>query len=220
MQSNIGKFIVIEGSEGAGKTLQAAALTKYLQEQGINVYHTKEPTYGPIGRVIRSDYLSGKRKADDRVLNMLYAADRLDHITNTDDGLLSKINNGITVISDRYYLSSAAYHSSFYFDDDEKSIQAMIDIMNQNTINRNLLKPDITIFIDIDPEVAWQRVNMRNEAKEIFDNIQTIKNLRICYNRSVKYLSNLGDNICRIDGDNTWEIVHEKIIDKIMPILF
>lgn len=41
MLSNIGKFIVIEGSEGAGKTLQAAALTKYLQEQGINGIHTK-----------------------------------------------------------------------------------------------------------------------------------------------------------------------------------
>lgn len=219
MSINRGKFIVLEGIEGSGKTTQTELLYQHLLSKNIKVHKTKEATNGPIGKILHHEYLSGKRKVDGRLINILYVADRLDHITNADDGILNIINNGTTVICDRYYLSSAAYHSSFFFDDSDKRRNAMIDIINQNKVNRDLLKPDITILIDVLPDIALKRVMSRNQPKEIFDDYNTLEKLRICYDSAARYLSDMGDDIIKISSNLSIDDCHNDIVGIVDGVL-
>ena len=96
-----GKFIVFEGIEGSGKSTQTKMLSDYFKSNNIWVHQTREASDGPIGKMLRETYLSGKRKVDTRIINLLYVPDRLDHITNEEDGILSILESGINVISDR-----------------------------------------------------------------------------------------------------------------------
>lgn len=149
-----GKFIVIEGIDGSGKTTQVNMIKDMFERSNIPVHVTRECTDNPIGLLLRNLYLPGKRKCDERVINMLYAADRLDHITNEENGMLPMINNRITVVSDRYYLSSMAYDTYRYVDEYQSYLEALNDITNRNKVNMDLLTPDVTIYIDTPHEVA------------------------------------------------------------------
>lgn len=207
-----GKFIVFEGIEGSGKSTQVKLLTEYLQSKTLPVYQTREASDGPIGKILRSEYLSGKRECDKRLINLLYVPDRLDHITNTEDGILMKIENGFNVISDRYYMSSAAIHSSLFTDEKER-IDEMIKIIKANEININLLKPDITFYIDTDPVVANQRVLKNRKDISIFDNIEYMKRQQTCYENSIDYIRNTyKEFIFKIDGNRSIKEVQEDII--------
>ena len=141
-----GKFIVIEGIDGSGKTTQVKKIEKLLTHNDFHVHVTRECTDNSIGKLLRNLYLPGKRKCDERVINMLYAADRLDHITNEEDGMLNILNEGIHVLSDRYYLSSLAYDTYQYIGTD-KYQPALLDIVYRNKVNMDLLRPDVTIYI-------------------------------------------------------------------------
>ena len=81
-----GKFIVFEGTDGSGKSTQMKMLGKYLKTKGIPVYGTHEPTESPFGALLRS-CLTGRVEADERAIAALFAADRIDHITNSVNGL-------------------------------------------------------------------------------------------------------------------------------------
>ena len=115
-----GKFIVLEGIDGSGKSSQTGPLVRRLEELGVPCRETREPTGGPVGSLIRQIF-TGRATADNRVIAALYAADRLDHLVNEVDGLCAAIDRGITVVSDRYYFSSYAYHS-VDMDIDRKSV--------------------------------------------------------------------------------------------------
>lgn len=105
-----GIFIAFEGIDGSGKSTQIQFLMKKIEEKSIRCYQTCEPSSGPIGSLTRQ-ILTGRIKTDNRVIAAMFAADRLDHLLNPIDGIVSKIEEGIHVISDRYYFSSYAYHS-------------------------------------------------------------------------------------------------------------
>lgn len=214
-----GKFIVLEGNEGCGKSTQTKLLGEYLSTKNIPFYMTNEASDGPIGKIIRSEYLSGKRKADNRILNTLYVADRLDHITNEDDGMIYKINDGINVVSDRYYMSSAAYHSSFFYDDPEECKRAMIDILRMNEINMRLMIPDVTLYLKTSAELCYERVNKREDTSEIFDNLESIKKVSYCYDQAAGYLRSHGENIIIVDGNNSIDVVHNNIVGIINQII-
>lgn len=220
MTNKRGKFIVLEGIDGSGKSLQTQLLLKYLISKRIATYRTQEPSNGPIGKIIRSEYLSGIRKTDVDVLNLLCIADRLDHITNEEDGLLNFINDGICIISDRYYMSSIAYYSMPYLSDRSKYHDAIKDIISRNNINRNALCPDVTIFLDTDPKVSYNRIIRRGSKKEIFDDIQSIKKIHTTYHDAKKYLESIGDNIYTIDGNQSIDDVHNQIINDVINPMF
>src|SRR5690242_15452410 len=104
-------FIAFEGLDGSGKSTQIALLTKALRADGFAVHATREPTTSPIGSLIHQ-MMTGRVKSDHGVIAGTFAADRLDHILNDVDGMLEKAGSGHIVISDRYYFSSYAYHST------------------------------------------------------------------------------------------------------------
>ena len=109
MKKNL--FIAFEGIDGSGKSTQAKRLARLLENAGHKVYSTFEPTDNPIGKMIR-DIFNHKMEADHRTIAGLFVADRLDHLLNKSNGILKKLDEGYTVITDRYYFSSYAYHGT------------------------------------------------------------------------------------------------------------
>ena len=138
-----GRFIVFEGIDGSGKSTQIQNISKRLKAENLKVYTTFEPTDGPVGSLIRQ-MLSGEIATDQRTIASLFAADRTDHLTNQKNGIKQKVDQGEIVLCDRYYFSSYAYHAQ-YID--------MEWVIHANSLNAEILKPDLTIFIDADPEI-------------------------------------------------------------------
>ena len=162
-----GKFIVFEGIDGSGKSTQIKLLANYLREKGVSVYTTCEPTDGPIGSVLHQ-CMTGRIPSDEKTIAALFVADRLDHLNNPVNGILSKIEAGITVLSDRYYLSSYAYNGA----------HVSLDwVIQANAMCAELLRPDINIYIDIDPQVSLGRVSRRGstERYEKLDNMERVR---------------------------------------------
>lgn len=100
MRKNL--FIAFEGIDGSGKSTQVKLLVNKLKEEGHKVYCTSEPTGRQIGAMLR-DIFQHKMEADHRTIAGLFIADRLDHLLNKSTGILKKLDEGYTVIIDRYY---------------------------------------------------------------------------------------------------------------------
>lgn len=199
-----GKFIVIEGIDGSGKTTQIEMLDDKLTLAGIDTYLTKEPSDGRIGKYIR-EILTGKVKVSPHTLAVLFTADRMDHITNEENGLLSKINNGTTVLCDRYYFSSYAYQNE----------GAPISwVINMNSQAFRLLRPDLTIFIDTTPEVAMERINKNRNNTELFEKLDTLKSVRDTYLRVFNKFKDR-ENIVIIDGNQDIYQINNEISEYI-----
>jgi dTMP kinase len=189
-------FIAIEGTDGSGKSTQAALLAEKLQQEGHKVHLTFEPTNGHIGRLLRS-ILKGQISVDQKAIAALFLADRLDHILNEQDGLVKKMNEGYTVISDRYYFSSFAYHSVY---------MNMDWVIECNQMCREILKPDVTVFVDVPPEVCMGRIIANREVPELYETGEILKKVRNNYMEAFNVLAS--EEVVKIvDGNLTVEVV-------------
>ena len=183
-----GKFIVVEGLDGSGKGTQTALLCAYLKSQGRNVYPTAEPTV--TGGMIR-DVLSGARQRTSSELAALFLADRVAHNMNPVNGIEKTLEAGIDVVCDRYYYSSIAYQAV------GEDRQWVID-MNLNC--PGILKPDICIFFDVDPESCHERIENGRVYLEIFErDPEQINAIRERYYSAFELLKDR-DNIVVIDA--------------------
>ncbi len=153
--ANKGKLIVFEGTDGSGKSTQMKLLGKYLKGKGIVCYSTHEPTDSPFGALLRA-CLTGRIETDERAIAALFAADRIDHITNSVNGILKKLEEGVTVLCDRYYFSSFAYNGGFV---------PLEWVISLNEPAMKLLRPDLTIFLDLPVEESMKRVARRGETE-------------------------------------------------------
>ena len=143
-----GHFLALEGIDGCGKSTQLALLANRLKAAGLPCVTTCEPTGGPIGKLLRQ-VLTGQVKCDSRVVAPLFAADRLDHLLNEENGLCRAVEQGRTVLSDRYYFSSYAY----------QSVDLPLEwVIEANRPCAELLRPTATLFIDVDPELALELI--------------------------------------------------------------
>lgn len=199
---NKGRFIVFEGIDGSGKSTHVKLLEQKLKTIGVKVYSTFEPTDNEIGKLLRR-ILSGEIKADERTIAALFMADRMEHLLNTTNGIIKKINEGITVICDRYYLSSVAYNCH------DESIDWAFSI---NKRAQELLKPDITIFLDASIERAEKRT-ARRDTLDVYEKIEVQKKVRERYFESFAKLIN--QNIAIIKTDRDKSLVSEDIWKKV-----
>lgn len=199
----MGKLIVFEGVDGSGKSTQSTLLYNKLKEQNMLVSKTFEPTNRPIGTLLRK-YLCGELTADKKVLAGLFASDRLDHYLNEDDGILKLINDGFTVICDRNYLSSFAYQA----DDDENFVPSL------NKKVRELLKPDLHIFIDVSVDVALERIAKSRDNIEVFENRQSLIDIRKNFDNVFNKFKN-EENILIVDGNKSPDELSNDIFNKI-----
>lgn len=206
MKKNL--FIAFEGIDGSGKSTQIKLLTEQLKKNGHKVYSTFEPTDGIIGSLIR-DILNHKHETDERVIAALFAADRLEHLTNKDNGILKRFNDGYTVICDRYYLSSYAYHG----------INMPLDwIIQANALSASLLKPDLNIYIDISAEISMERLQLGRDSMELYENLENLKKVRSKY-LDVISLLNAKERIAIIDGNRKPDVIADEVWETITNIL-
>lgn len=189
---NRGKFIAFEGIDGSGKSTQIQLLSEKLLEEKIYFYTTMEPTDSPIGSLIHQ-IMTGRIKTDNKVIAGLFVADRLDHLLNDVNGIIGKINEGITVISDRYYFSSYAYHSID---------MPMEWVIKANSQSSALLKPTVTVFIDVDPDVAVERIAKNRYQQELFEKKSRLIKVREKYYEAFDKLKD-EEEVIIIDGNRS-----------------
>ena len=195
-----GKFIALEGIDGSGKSSQIAALVRRIEGLGLPCRADREPTGGPVGSLIRQIF-TGRVSADNRVIAALYAADRLDHLVNEVDGLCAAIDRGITVVSDRYYFSSYAYHS----------VDVDMDwVIGANALSAQLLRPTLTVFLDVPVETALARIRQNRFVEEIFDGEERLRRTRELYFEAFERLKGV-ENVAVVDGSGTQDEVAGRI---------
>lgn len=199
-----GKFIAFEGIDGSGKSTQIEYLTEKLKKENIYYYTTMEPTDSPIGSLIHQ-IMTGRVKTDNKVIAALFVADRLDHLLNDLNGLKAKIDEGITVISDRYYFSSYAYHSVD---------MPMEWVIQANDQCKQILKPTATVFIDVDPDTAIERIAKNRFHQELFEKKSRLVKVREKYFESFKKEKS-EENIIIVDGNRSQEEIAKEIWNKI-----
>lgn len=203
-----GVFIAFEGIDGSGKSTQIQLLSEKIREKGVRCYQTCEPSGGPIGSMTRQ-ILTGRIKTDNRVIAAMFAADRLDHLLNDVDGIASKIENGISVITDRYYFSSYAYHS----------VDVPMEwVIKTNEESAKVLRPDINIFIDIDADTAMERITKNRFHTELFEKKSRLEKVRANYLKAFHLLGGK-ENILIVDGTKSVEEIAEEIWKHVESIL-
>ena len=164
-----GRFITLEGGEGCGKSTQTKLLAAYLQSKGIETILTKEPGGTPEGLVLRQLLVTGDKDKFDAVTEcLLYYADRRNHLTKV---VWPAMEQGKWVISDRYADSTEAYQYYGY----DKRIDYNT-LQNMYKIVAGDFKPDLTLILDMPPEVGMKRsfakaANMENKELR-FENRQ------------------------------------------------
>jgi dTMP kinase len=167
-----GRFIAIEGIDGSGTTLQTRALADWLGQRGHTVLETREPSHGAIGALIRERLSVRAAALDPAALALLFAADRLDHITREVE---PACRAGGVVLSDRYLLSSLAYQS---LDCDAEWVRQ---------INARAPRPDLTLLLEVPADVAFARVQRRaaagQAAEERFDALDLQRRIADNYRR-------------------------------------
>ena len=152
-----GIFITFEGIEGCGKTTQAHLLAGYLEEQGYKVLKTREPGGTEISEAVREILLSNDFvKMHPHTEVLLYLASRAQHIN---DKIKPSLNKGKAVICDRFSDSTMAYQG--YARGISKGL-----IKSMNNFATTGIKPDLTLYIDIDVGVGLKRAHIRSGKKD------------------------------------------------------
>lgn len=154
-----GLFLTFEGIDGSGKSTQCRKLADQLRTQGYDVVLTREPGGSPGAEEIRRLVLEGdpdRWSAETELL--LFMAARRDHLERT---ILPALKAGKIVISDRFADSSRMYQGL-----SRGNLRAAVDTLHRLMIGR---EPDLTILVDMDPEIGLARAKGRQTAEERFE---------------------------------------------------
>ena len=203
MKKNL--FIALEGIDGSGKSTQLKLLKDKFEQAGHKVYTTCEPTDSPIGKMIR-EIFGHKMEADHNTIAALFVADRLHHIQNKTNGILKMLDEGYTVITDRYYFSSYAYQST-HVDLDW--------VIRANSLSAGILRADLNVYIDITPEQSIERIKSSRENIELYETLENLKNVRDKY-FEVMDLLRADEKIFVTDGNKSPEMIASDIWDEIV----
>ncbi|MEM2232478.1 MAG: dTMP kinase [Nitrososphaerota archaeon] len=158
-----GYLIAIEGIDGAGKTVNALWLVRRLRSRGYRAVYTREPTDGPVGRLLRRMIERGSVGPEMDAL--LFAADRLYHVRRF---LEPKLRSGYVVVSDRYLFSSIAYQGALTGD------RTWVELLN-----RHCPMPDLTLYLDVDPSTALRR--KKASRLRAFEDVEVLRRVRSVY---------------------------------------
>jgi len=163
-----GRFIVLEGIDGAGKTTQAALLEAHLIASGRQVVRMAEPTALESGIALRRA-LGGADKKSEWEMAALFVLDRIAHNLHPTEGIHALTEQGVDIICDRYYYSTLAYqgHSTDY---------AWVKAMNLAC--PAIQKPDLCIYLDLTPEQSLERITAGRQTVEIYENRETLERVR------------------------------------------
>ena len=153
------KFIVVEGLEGAGKSSAIAFIKQYLQQRGITPVCTREPGGTPLAEALRDlvkQLHSAEQVAPETELLLMYAA-RMQLLQNV---IRPALDAGKWVLADRHDMSSRAYQGGGRQLDEQ-----FINQLRQAVLGE--LRPDLTLYLDIDPAIGLERARQRGELDRI-----------------------------------------------------
>lgn len=209
-----GVFVVLEGIDGSGTTTQADLYARYLRQKKRLVHVTREPSGGPVGSLLRlvlTRRVNVPSGAHAATMALLFAADRLDHL---EAEVLPLLREGYVVLSDRYDLSSILY----------QAVSAGVDPTPENdvvawirTLNRHARRPDVTVVVDVPPEVAEARRRARGGSVELFEDLDLQARLASAYLRAEDVVP--GDRVLHVDGTASVEDVHKAIVAALAPMV-
>lgn len=201
-----GYFITFEGTDGSGKTSVIKQVEQYLINSGYKVLVTREPGGIRISEKIR-DILLGKEypEMDARTEALLFAASRRQHLV---EKIIPALDNNTVVLCDRYVDSSLVYQGIAR----DLGIDEVFSI-NQFAIENHL--PDLTIFVDVCPEVALARVfkNANREVNRL--DLETRIFHDMTYKGYQSLLKKFPNRIVAINGDDSIENVSQAAINVI-----
>ena len=209
-----GRFVTLEGGEGAGKSTQARLLVDELRARGVDVLLTREPGGTPGAEAIRALLLESSGESGAEGWNapaeaLLFAAARADHVEHA---IRPALERGEWVVCDRFVDSSRAYQGS-------QGPLTDRDILDLHRIGSGGLLPDVTLLIQTSAEAAAERLATRDRGAS--DRIG---------GRDRSFHSAVAERFCaladaepkrfvRIDGEGTPADVHAAILRAIEPLL-
>ena len=164
-----GCLIAFEGIDGSGKTTLIKKLSQHLELKGFKVHLSEEPGDNPIGKAHRE--LSLMNDVDPYAAALISTADRYFKM-NT---LCVKINQGYIILSDRYYLSGLAYH-----------LADGIPLEEYAQLNKNVLKPDLYIFLDVSLKNARKRIQKPHDRWETI-----LEKVYHCYYNALEFITSI-----------------------------
>jgi len=208
MTQQPGRFIVLEGIDGAGTTTQTQRLVERLRaDTKLPIKVTREPSDGPIGALVRQ-ILTGRiispggRAPGWATMALLFAADRMDHVESEIEPFLGQ---GGIVVSDRYDASSLAYQSVSSGRGGEKAVEWI------RQLNRHALRPDLTIVIDLQSDLAAARREVRGEPAQLYEQNEVQRALAEFYRDLARHMPD--DKVVLVDGNGSIDDVHARIYD-------
>lgn len=188
-----GKFFVIEGLDGSGKSAQVDLVIDYLREKGKEVVVTKEPTIdSDAGKKIKQA-LKKEIIIEPLELQGLYVQDRKEHLEKK---VIPALKEGKFVVSSRYAFSTFAYGYSDGLD---------IDLLVK--MNDNFLLPNLTIIVDVSPDSCVKRIENRGEGKELFEQKEKLTKVNEIY----KKIPQMFENVFMANGEKSIEEVFKEI---------
>ena len=186
-------FVVLEGIDGSGTTTQTERLVQHLRQRGRRAEATREPSSGPVGRLLREALHGGHaprpgEPMSGHTMALLFAADRLDHLQREIQPWLAA---GVDVVSDRYLLSSLAYQA-------QEADRAWVA-----ELARGVRPPDLTLLLDVEMEVAARRRADAGRPLERYD----ADSIQAQVARNYRELAAAHQNVQVLDGSGDVETV-------------
>lgn len=192
-----GLFICVEGLDGCGKTTQTRLLVERLKRRSHDAVYTAEPSSGKIGSFIKEYCLHGGRRVSTIVEALLFAADRFEHMEKEISPALDK---GRVVVSDRYIYSSLAYQGA-----------AGLGLKWIEEINEHAIRPDMAIFIDVEPETVVKRLK---RERSVMENLATQREVQRIY---MEFAGK--SDLVKIDGNRSIQEVADDILTVVLDFL-
>ena len=198
---NKGKFIAIEGLDGSGATGLVFKLNEYFFNEKIPALFTQEPTNSVIGGIARGTLSGDFKIASAAGLQLLFAADRANHLEKE---IIPALKNGQHVITKRYFLSSIAYGSVLINDRDWLW-----------KINDQFLMPDLTILLKVSAKTRMKRLGQNNLELNLFTDEDSLQKVWENY----EIIAKKYPNIVIIDAEKSQEEIFNEVKEAVINLI-
>lgn len=204
-----GLFIAFEGGDGAGKSTQVRELALALESRGYKVSKTREAGGTPLGEEVRALILDDKHaRMSAHTEALLFSASRSDHVSQK---IRPALERGEIVISDRFIDSSVAYQG-------EGRGLGTSTVRDLNTWATAGLQPDLTVLIDVSPEVGRRRRTMGNAAEDRIES-EADEFHALIRSAFLKQAARRPDDYLVLQAEASIEELAEKVLDRVLSLL-
>ena len=199
------KFIVVEGSEGVGKSTQIKTIKSFLEEHKIKYIVTREPGGTSFGESIRSIILDQNNDTDNLTDSLLFYASRYENYNKI---ILPALKNGKTVICDRFHYSTLVYQGIVGDDELVKKVHNIFDAIFSKSI-------DHIIYLYTDPEESLKRISRRSITDKFESRgLEYLNKLNKAYE---SIFSNM-ENVIKLNTSRDKEITKKDLLEKLKTI--